>query len=120
MQTTADNSSLPSHPDKRRLAVVVRGVVQGVGFRPFVYGVAHSLDLTGWVQNRLDRVRIEIEGQPERLDQFLDQLRHHHPPQASLDSIEIIELPPGQDQGHTPDGSAPFEIRLSETTETGF
>ena len=60
----------------RRLAITVRGVVQGVGFRPFVYNAARSGELTGWVRNEADTVRIEVQGDPARLEAFVHSLRH--------------------------------------------
>ena len=75
----------------RRLAIAVRGVVQGVGFRPFVYNTARSLGLPGWVQNQAEQVRIEVQGGPAELESFLAALRTAHPPQARIDSIEVEE-----------------------------
>ena len=51
-----------------RRRIVVKGVVQGVGFRPFVYNLATSLGLKGYVNNSSRGVTIEIEGEPERYD----------------------------------------------------
>lgn len=78
---------------ERRLAIEVRGVVQGVGFRPFVYNAAQVRGLTGWVQNQADLVRIEIQGEPAAIDTFLDALQHHHPPQARIDAIRTLDKP---------------------------
>ena len=77
-----------------RRRVVVRGVVQGVGFRPFVYNAATARGLSGWVQNEADTVRLEIEGETARVVAFLDALRHEHPPQGRIDSVAVNELPP--------------------------
>ena len=90
----------PPQPDVRRLALAVRGVVQGVGFRPFVYNTARSEGLAGWVRNEADVVRIEVQGPSVRLDAFLDALRHRHPPQASIERLDIepvvcVDDPPG-------------------------
>ena len=57
-----------------RLAITVRGIVQGVGFRPFVYNTARALGLGGWVLNEADTVRIEVQGEQKSLDGFLDAL----------------------------------------------
>ncbi len=78
-------------PPVRRLAIAVRGVVQGVGFRPFVYNAARARGLGGWVKNEADTVRIEVQGAPAVLDAFIDTLRKGHPPQAKIDSLEISE-----------------------------
>ena len=48
----------------------MRGVVQGVGFRPFIWRLAHELSLTGWVRNEADRVLIEVQGAAEQVDRF--------------------------------------------------
>ena len=61
------------------------GLVQGVGFRPFVYRLASSLDLAGWVRNNCQGVQIEIEGSPDRLDEFVDRLVKDKPPRARID-----------------------------------
>ncbi|NQU25789.1 MAG: carbamoyltransferase HypF [Candidatus Nealsonbacteria bacterium] len=100
-------------PNVRRLAVSVCGVVQGVGFRPFVYNLARSLELAGWVQNAADMVRIEVQGEPDRLDALLDALRNSHPPQARVDSIDVAETACEHDPSET------FEIRPSEGNAAG-
>ena len=75
----------------RRLAITVRGIVQGVGFRPFVWNVARGGKLAGWVKNQVDAVQIEVEGENARLDAFLDALRNRHPPQTQITSLEVTE-----------------------------
>ncbi len=77
----------------RRLRITVQGVVQGVGFRPFVYRAARSESLGGWVLNDSNAVRIEVEGDADALERFLETLRHGHPPQARIDSLTVDELP---------------------------
>src|SRR6516165_8066255 len=57
-----------------RLKVTVRGVVQGVGFRPFVYRLASELGLRGWVLNSAQGVFIEVEGDRQSLENFLPRL----------------------------------------------
>lgn len=54
----------------KRVCVSVRGVVQGVGFRPFVYQLATKHRLTGWVVNTSGDVKIEVEGKPEEPERF--------------------------------------------------
>ena len=77
----------------RRLRITVRGVVQGVGFRPFVYRAARDASLSGWVLNEADAVRIEVQGDDGSLERFLHALRHAHPPQARIDSLDVGEVP---------------------------
>ena len=94
-------------PSPQRLAIAVRGVVQGVGFRPFVYNAALARGLSGWVQNEADAVRIEVQGEPAALDAFVDLLRSSPPPQARIDSLDIRPRP------CQTDGQAAFQIRSS-------
>jgi hydrogenase maturation protein HypF len=76
-----------------RRGVVVRGVVQGVGFRPFVYRLAQEEQLAGSIGNDTDGVTIEVEGAAERVDAFLTRLRAEIPPLARIDSMAVRELP---------------------------
>ncbi len=89
-----------------RLKSLVRGAVQGVGFRPFVYRLAKDLELTGWVNNSPQGVSIEVEGPREALDSFLLRLRTELPPRSYVQSLESRFLDPA--------GYEIFEIRLSE------
>jgi hydrogenase maturation protein HypF len=82
-----------SQPIRERRAVQVRGIVQGVGFRPFVYRLALEEALGGFVGNDTDGVTIEVEGPPERLEAFLNRLRSEAPPLARIDSITVHSLP---------------------------
>lgn len=73
---------------RERLRLAVRGAVQGVGFRPFVYRLATSLDLAGWVLNAPDGVIVEVEGTRDRLTRFRAQLSADPPPHALILSVE--------------------------------
>jgi len=77
----------------RRLSITVKGIVQGVGFRPFVYSLAHALNLSGWVKNAASGVFIEIEGPDADLEQFCCCLTEQSPPLARIDSISKEEIP---------------------------
>ena len=66
----------------------IRGIVQGVGFRPFVYGLASRYKLTGWVKNTTGGVEIEVAGPIKVLDQFLESLLDEAPPLSQIDSIQ--------------------------------
>ncbi|MCJ7811089.1 MAG: Sua5/YciO/YrdC/YwlC family protein, partial [Dehalococcoidia bacterium] len=77
-----------------RAQVVVRGVVQGVGFRPFVYRLAQEHQLCGWVLNSTQGVVIEVEGPRQRIDGFIAALRVDPPPQAVIERVETNLLPP--------------------------
>jgi hydrogenase maturation protein HypF len=81
--------------DREGLAVRVTGVVQGVGFRPFVHRLAVRLHLDGWVRNTAGEVRIEVEGAPSHLDEFLTALGLEAPPLARIERIDTERHPPG-------------------------
>lgn len=87
----------------QRLRVRARGAVQGVGFRPFVYGLARKLTLSGHVLNDAEGVLIEIEG--ARVADFVEALRREAPPLSRIDSIEIETI--------GAEGARGFEIRES-------
>jgi hydrogenase maturation protein HypF len=86
-------------PQRRRTALVVRGVVQGVGFRPFIYRLAMEEGLAGFIGNDTDGVTIEIEGLKERVEAFLARLRSQAPPLARIDSVAVRELAPVGETG---------------------
>src|SRR5579884_1763712 len=77
----------------QRQRILVQGIVQGVGFRPFVYGQALRYGLVGFVLNDSQGVTIEIEGTSEALDSFQRALREEPPPLARIDSV-VTELLP--------------------------
>jgi hydrogenase maturation protein HypF len=76
-------------PQRRRIGV--RGVVQGVGYRPFVFRLARELGLSGWVRNDPDGVSIEAQGNGAALDAFVARLRADAPPLARV--IRVAERP---------------------------
>ncbi|MDE2133203.1 MAG: carbamoyltransferase HypF [Alphaproteobacteria bacterium] len=76
----------------RRVRVDVRGAVQGVGFRPFVYRQAQKLGVSGWVENTAFGVRLEAEGIPDAIATLLRMIREIPPPNASIVSIDVEEL----------------------------
>lgn len=98
-------------PSARRLALTVRGVVQGVGFRPFVYNAACDRGLCGWVRNEADRVRIEVQGDPAAVEAFVDAVRHSAPPQARIEAVDVEEI-------GVVEGDAAFRIVMSEGTSS--
>ncbi|MEZ4598272.1 MAG: carbamoyltransferase HypF [Syntrophotaleaceae bacterium] len=77
-----------------RLRVRVQGIVQGVGFRPFVYRLAVSLALRGWVMNTPGGVVLEVQGPAQRLEQFVFELRDQAPPLAVINAIQSEEIEP--------------------------
>jgi hydrogenase maturation protein HypF len=79
---------------RERRAILVRGIVQGVGFRPFVHALAARLDLGGYVRNQAGEVRIEIEGDAPALEHFCEMLTGQPPPLALIDHVSSEALPP--------------------------
>lgn len=76
-----------------RRHVSVSGIVQGVGFRPFVYRLAHQLGLHGWVRNTPFGVEIEAEGSADALGSFQELLLTTAPPLAVITSFQTVDLP---------------------------
>ena len=95
-----------------RTRIQVQGVVQGVGFRPFVFRLANELSLEGWVQNRPEGVRIEVQGPGASLDAFHRRLQAEKPRAAALHGLRSEPMPEALDRAA--DG-APFRILSSET-----
>ncbi len=94
---------VPAPTARHRLRI--DGLVQGVGFRPFVFRLARELDLAGFVLNDSSGVLMEIEGECESLEQFRIRLSAEAPRQASIVSIDATSI--------TPTGESLFEIRDS-------
>lgn len=80
--------------EKVRLRVTIRGAVQGVGFRPFIYRLATGMGLAGWISNTLQGVSIEVEGTQEQLGAFLLGIEREKPPHAFIQSLEPSFLDP--------------------------
>ena len=83
----------------QRVCVDVEGTVQGVGFRPFVYRLAHELELVGWVCNTRNGVRFEIEGDSSAIEVFLQRLRADAPASASVEAIKACTIAVLGDEG---------------------
>jgi hydrogenase maturation protein HypF len=90
----------------------ISGIVQGVGFRPFVYGLATRLGLAGWVRNTSAGVDIEVDGLPETLDDFVQSLRNEAPPLSHIDELTVAYT--------NPHGFSNFEIIHSEAVPGDF
>ena len=75
------------------LDIRVRGIVQGVGFRPFVYRLARRYIINGWVLNDLDGVLIHAEGETQLLDEFVTELHMNPPAAAVVREVELKEVP---------------------------
>jgi hydrogenase maturation protein HypF len=94
-------------PTRERRGIAVRGIVQGVGFRPFVFALARRYGLSGTVRNDAEGVRIEVEGAPEDLERFVRQLQEDSPPLAVVESVFWQPLPTLGDR----------EFRIEESRE---
>ena len=93
---------------QHRLQLTIQGTVQGVGFRPFIYRLAMELNLTGWVNNSVQGVLIEVEGFRQNLEQFQYRILKEKPPQSEIEILDAVWLPIV--------GYSQFEIHLSEST----
>src|SRR5512133_2991102 len=96
---------MPTLPTTDARTIRVGGVVQGVGFRPFVYRLARAHELRGWVRNAGDGVEIHLEGAAESLDAFARDLEAQAPPAARIADLEVLSA--------TTRGLAEFTIRDS-------
>ena len=91
-----------------RLRISIRGAVQGVGFRPFIYRLATEARLAGWVNNSSQGVLVEVEGAQHKLESLLLRLEREKPPRSFIQSLESSFLDPV--------GYNKFEIRTSNLT----
>lgn len=98
---------MKKRPAHQRLRLNIRGAVQGVGFRPFIYRLATQMRLCGWVNNSSQGVTIEVEGKPEHLRSFLVRIEDERPPMSFVQSLESSYLDAA--------GYSTFEIRDSES-----
>src|SRR5262249_6941082 len=94
-------------PAQSRLRVEVRGAVQGVGFRPFVFRLATELGLLGYINNSAQGLTIEVEGPGQSLERFVLRLEAEKPPRSLIQGLESSWLDAV--------GYGSFEIRHSET-----
>ena len=70
-----------------RIQLIIRGVVQGMGFRPFVFRLAHELSLGGWVANTGQGAILEVEGEPTSLQRFQVRLHSQLPHPATIQDL---------------------------------
>lgn len=92
--------------------IKIGGIVQGVGFRPFVYSQAVKFNLKGWVRNTSSGVEVEVNGLPEHLDAFQRAFVNELPPLARIDSFIEEDIPP--------DSFTTFEILSSQAQPGDF
>ncbi len=104
-----------------RVSINVSGIVQGVGFRPYVFRLARRMGLKGFVQNTGGGVLIEVEGGKEDTQGFMERLKAEAPPLASITALDIRELPHEEEYADfriiesevSPAQSAPFAAEIS-------
>lgn len=94
------------------LRIEIKGIVQGVGFRPFIYGLATRLDLKGWVRNTSSGVEIEVSGSTENLQIFTREIRESAPPLSRILSLVTHPVPAGNFER--------FQILTSQAIEGEF
>lgn len=92
-------NSYTNKQDQQGLEILIRGTVQGVGFRPFVYNLASRLEISGTVSNTSDGVLIRATAQDDRLVLFLEGLKNDAPPLARITSIEETPLTEPVEEG---------------------
>ncbi len=97
---------------KTGLKIHINGIVQGVGFRPFVYGLATRFALKGWVRNTSAGVDIEVDGEADVLDSFVKALRDEPPPLSRIDELNVTLV-------HAA-GFRSFDILHSEAVKGAF
>jgi hydrogenase maturation protein HypF len=95
----------------KRARYLFTGIVQGVGFRPFIYRLAVAQKLTGFVQNRPDGVLVEVEGTPQAIDGFFSNVGRELPPLANITGVASSEI--------TVTGDAEFQIIVSDQEGQG-
>ncbi len=98
--------------DLRKASLHITGIVQGVGFRPHIYGLAVRFGLVGWVRNTSAGVDIEVDGDQELLDAFVLAVKKELPPLARIDTFDLSFGPPGY--------FTRFEIIPSEVVEGSY
>lgn len=76
----------------RSVRITVKGIVQGVGFRPFIYQLAHRSGVSGWVLNSSEGVIIEVEGPDEAVHAFIKGIGEEAPPRSAIASIEVEQI----------------------------
>ena len=96
----------------KRAEIGITGIVQGIGFRPFIYNLAQKHSIRGWVLNNEKGVLIDAESEDGNLDRFIQDIPELAPPLARIESFDVKYLEPL--------GYSTFEIRKSEETQEKF
>ena len=85
--------------DRENYIITVSGLVQGVGFRPFIHRLANEMELDGWVLNTNENVRIGLLGDRSTVDLFADRISRESPPAAEIGSIHVENARPEDFKG---------------------
>ena len=107
---------MPKPAKAARLQVRVRGAVQGVGFRPFIWTLAQAHNLSGWVRNDEQGVLIEIEG--KSIDAFLSDLTHKAPPLSRIEQVETQPCPDAPSREGAESGFKIIESTAQDRAQT--
>ena len=94
-------SAIATTETREAARLFVHGVVQGVGFRPFVHRLAMRRHLAGWIRNASGDVQIHIEGAPDDIPAFVQALRTEAPPLAQIDEVRTAPCAPGNIRSFT-------------------
>ncbi|MBI5632005.1 MAG: carbamoyltransferase HypF [Nitrospirae bacterium] len=98
---------MSKHQGKECLSIIIKGIVQGVGFRPFVYNLATELKVTGFVSNTSEGVIITAEG--DNLPRFIERIKQEAPPHSKIMKMDVAPAEPG---GFT-------EFRIVQSSDSG-
>lgn len=82
----------------KRYQIRVEGIVQGVGFRPFIYRLATERDYSGYVLNDSKGVLLEIQGEQVDIDKFCQSLKQQAPPASYIATVNYLEIPIEDDE----------------------
>ncbi len=85
--------------ENRGYRIQIRGIVQGVGFRPFIHRLVNAYALTGSIRNTSSGVTLKLEGESGSIEAFLEALPREAPPLAVIESITREEIPPQGTEG---------------------
>ena len=114
-------SRVSIHDDISRVHIYIEGIVQGVGFRPFLHRLAEQHHILGWVRNTSSGLEGCLEGTPALLDRFARELQTSPPPMAMIEDVEMIPepCPDGkleEDPDRHPEGASnsQFKVDLNE------
>jgi hydrogenase maturation protein HypF len=89
----------------KRIRIHIQGIVQGVGFRPFIYRLAHQQGMTGWVMNTPSGVLLEVQGAGEDVNAFREAIPEQAPPLAVVSSLRVEEMEAVEESGFIIRGS---------------